>query len=175
MPVDQLHNPEQVKLLLLFILRSLGQPLSKAALAEACLGSETADIFLVAPAINDLLSSGHLVEDPDNDLVVLTPLGAGTSDELSRRLPLSVRERAVAMAASLARMAVRAEQIRAAAAPCEGGYEVTLGITDGDITLFSLNMFSPTEVQAHIMCDNFRRAPERLYTDILKALTAVRE
>lgn len=175
MPIDKLYSLDNVKLLLLFMLKSLGHPLSRVALTDACLGSRAADFYLIGPALEALLESGQLVEDLENDLVALTALGEETIDELSRRIPLSVRERAVAKAATLVRGAVRAEQVKAETVPCKGGFQVTLKIVDGECTLLSLSMFSPTEVQAHILCDNFRRAHVSLYADILKALTALRQ
>lgn len=175
MSVDKLYDIDSTKLLLLFILKSIGHPLSRQTLTDACLDSGAADFYIIGPAISSLLESGQLVEDTDSNVLAITENGENIIFELSHRIPFSIRERVVAKSLFLSKKMLRSEQIKTKIAPLKGGYQVTLEIIDGETVLLSLSLFSATDEEAHILCDNFRRTAEKFYTDILKALTALRQ
>ena len=93
----------EIKILICYILRSLGHPMPISALIEVFVSEGIGNYFEAASAASGLVKSGHIEilppspSEPDQ-CYQITDLGRNAAETFEKTLPLSIREKAVAAA-----------------------------------------------------------------------------
>ena len=161
-----LRSYEEIKLLVIYILSSVGTPLGKELLVKPIQEEGLANYFEVCGAIEALLSLGRIMETKP-EVYKITVDGADVVSTLESRLPFTVREKAVkAVMRTFAR--VRAEQEnRVEITELESGCEVTCTVLDGEKRLMSSTLLVADKIQAEYIKEKFLENPERLYSGTL--------
>ena len=168
-------SKNQLKVLVLFTLKSSGSPLSLNSLGDI-LGFCDINYFHIQECIADLISMKHILihEDDNNEFAVLSLQGEQIVEALKNDVPLSVREK-VASAATLeiARMrhnlSIDTEVVQNDD-PNLGSYTVNLALRDDDLVLLKLSMYTPTKLQADLMAKNFNENPTEIYKIVLNTI-----
>ncbi len=82
--IGMLQNKNDVKLLVLYVLRAIDRPVSEEQLGDCIMGTGSANYFDYTEAFDELLRFGQVLES--DGLYSLTPLGLETIDLLERQL-----------------------------------------------------------------------------------------
>ncbi len=165
-----LQDKTDIKILICYLLSSVGKPMQFSQLCDVLQQDGLVNYFDLTSAYGELQESGHIRSE--GGAVQVTALGEEAGSSFARKLPLSVREKAVGTAV---RLLARAE--RDAENPCEieaapgGGYHVTCRILDDGATLLSVTVWVADESQAACIREQFRRDPTLCYTGMLALLT----
>lgn len=166
-----LNNTQEIKILLCYMLYSVKQPIQRDDLVDILLSRGMANYFDTENAIEELLRHGHLTEGEDK-LLTVTNTGGQIGDNLSVRVPYTLRERAVEGALQLLKRHRIEEENKVEIRRLEGGgYEVTCIVLDGERALMSTTLRVADEWQANEVKERFLTDPALLYRSSLAVLT----
>lgn len=165
-----IHDPLDIKLLILYVMSRVAAPVDFAGLTALALQDDGMDYFLFAQAVDELVSSGHLLRG-DDGLYSITERGRANSAVMENSLPSVVRGRCN-RALSLHNDALRsAAQVTAQVDAMEDGRcQLVLGLSDDAGDLFHLTLAMPDQDKAQVVADRFRAAPDKLFHALTAAL-----
>lgn len=169
-----LKDADDIKILICYLLKSVGRPLSFSNLNDILQHDGLCNYFEFANALHELLVTGHIdIEKVDGeDRYKPTSLGISTAALFERRLPKSVRDKAVNAAMKLlAKIKRDAENKVEIAEVPSGGYEVTCTVYDMGDTLASVKLYVTDMAQAQSVKTRFQQSPETIYKGVLALLT----
>ncbi|MFT9055353.1 MAG: DUF4364 family protein [Ethanoligenens sp.] len=168
-----LRDAGDVKILICYLLKNMREPLPLQTLAEALQHDGLVNYFTLADALHALLLSGHidLVEKDGEKSYKVTQLGAGTADMFERRLPFSVREKAVKAGIRLLARQKREAENKVEITPNGAGFTVRCAVLDGTDTLLSLSLLVPDCAQAESVKQQFLRDPGTIYRATVALMT----
>ncbi|MBR0039927.1 MAG: DUF4364 family protein [Oscillospiraceae bacterium] len=164
-----IHEKLDIKLLILFMLSRLSGPVDRGTLDELCQQcDEGVDYFDYSDCLGELIQSGHVVGDDEE--YAITDKGRCDSGEVEKRLPYSVRARALKLLAPVEERVARAALIRADVVKKASGCRLELALSDGKEEMMSLSLRCEDEVQAKAMKRSFRRSADQIYQKIVEIL-----
>ena len=165
-----IHDPLDIKLLVLYVMSRVAAPVDFAALTSLALQDDGMDYFLFAQAVEELVASGHLMLG-DDGLYSITEKGRANSAVMENSLPSVVRGRCNRALASHNNALRRAEQVTAQVDTMEEGRcQLTLGLSDDAGELFRLTLAMPDRAQAQSVADSFQAAPDKLFHALVAVL-----
>lgn len=164
-----IHDPLDVKLLVLYIMSRIAAPIDFATLTDLALCDDGIDYFLYAQAVEELVNSGHLSKD-ERGLYAITEKGKSNSDIMESSLPSVVRGRCNRALAQLNDTLRRSQQVTAAVTGQEGRYQVELGLSDDLGPLLRLTLTVPSQAQGDQIAQRFQSHPEESFNTILADL-----
>ncbi len=168
-----LRDKNDIKLLILYILRSLDRMISSDDLGEVVLQSGSANYFECTDAVDQLLASGHIEKLPgeEGELLRLTVVGKESIRQLEKRLPYTIREAAQQASLRLLARIKEDSEILCEIREAENGAFVDCGILDMGEPILSLSVFTANRIQAQAVCKRFRENPGEVYRQIIASLT----
>ncbi|MDR3552180.1 MAG: DUF4364 family protein [Clostridia bacterium] len=172
-----LRDKNEVKILICYLLKNVGRPLTFENLNEILRQDGLVNYFEFAQAVKEMLETGHidLIEQGGAQAYKVTKLGAGTAGLFERRLPLSVREKAVRSGVRLLAKIQREAENRAEIIEEEsGGFSVRCRILDNGDELMGITLLVPALDQARAVQKEFQQNPEAVYKGVLALLTGNR-
>ncbi len=166
------RTPFEVKLLILYILAQVCQPVDKTALTELALCDEGVDYFQFSEALASLEETGHVRSE--QGLYSITPKGKANGAVCESELAYSVRQRCDRNVANMNAQLRRAAMVRAQVQPrVEGdGFTVRMALDDDAGNVMTLEMMAPGRSQANAMKRSFEGHAEQIYNAVLDALLA---
>lgn len=165
-----IHDPLDIKLLVLYVMSRVAAPVDFAALTTLALQDDGVDYFLFAQAVEELVASGHLLL-ADDGLYSITQRGRDNSAVMENSLPSVVRGRCNRVLAAHNDALRRAAQVTAQVDTLpDSRCQVTLGLSDDVSDLLRLTLTVPDQAQGQDIADRFQAAPERLFHALLSAL-----
>lgn len=165
-----LWNKNDIRILLCYILTSVGAPLSRESISEIMQGKALANYFEVGDALDSLLRQGNVTVDEDGAFCV-TDSGREIAASLDVSLPLSVRDKALEAALRLTAEQKARRENKVELLEAENGYQVRCHVSGGETELMTISIYVPDKAQAELVERNFYRDPEGVYRLLLAALT----
>lgn len=168
-----LSDMDEVKLLILYAMKSLAQPVVFDDLNEVMMLGGNVTYFDEAAAFEELLQSGHIDRKMADEKAYynLTRLGEEALSLLDRRLSFTVRERTMKNAMKVLARIKYDSQISANVLQSEKGCIANMKIIEDNDTLFELNILVANKMQANSVCKTFRKNVETVYQTVIELLT----
>lgn len=164
-----IHDKLEVKILILFILNRLPEPVENDALAVLTLCDNGITYFDFAEALGDLVSSGHVYEK--NGKYLITDKGSRNVAEIEASVPYSVRVKAEKETQKLSRELMRGAMIKTGHKErSSGGYTVSLSLSDGIDSVVDMEILAGSEKQAETIELNFKKNAEHIYNAVVNIL-----
>jgi hypothetical protein len=164
-----IHEKTEIKILILFIMRRLMEPVTLDALSDLVLRDEGIHYFDYADSLAELVKSGHL--SVDGKTCSLTAKGARNGSITETNLPNSVRMDAENAVTGYRAQLVRNSMVEASHADNPGGgCTVKLTLADKSGGIFSLEMYASDEVHAQCLEEGFHQNAEKVYNALLGAI-----
>jgi len=161
-----IHERLDIKILILFILRRMPEPISFDALTELTMCDGAISYFDFAECVGELVKSGHiLIKD---EKYYLTSKGVRNSEMTEQSLPYSVR-----IDAENATFEYRSRQTRNSLIKTsheinqDGSYKVALALSDGVGEIISMDLLAMSEQQAKTLERGFRKNAEAIYNKLI--------
>ena len=176
-PSSAITDIVDIKLLLCYIFFKIGSFVSKDVLSYALQEHNFVNYFDFNNAFSELLKDGSIAEsENDKGSYFVTQKGNIIAKELEKRLPLTVRERALAATINLLAKLKRENENSSKIKKTDAGYCVNGNISGGGgINLMSFSLYVPDESQAKLIKKNFQSCPEKVYECMLAVLTKDRD
>lgn len=168
-----MRTKNDIRILICYILKTLGVPFARTALCEALGATSLANFFEVNDALSAVAQAGLALCERQNgdEFFELTDAGREVADRLETDLPLHVRSAAVAAALELLAREKAKGGTEARIEKCEEGYRVILSVKDGETLMMQTVLYAADSLQANSLCESFLRRPEALYAGIIELLT----
>ena len=165
-----LWNQNDIRILLCYILHSVGSPLSGEELSQILQRKALANYFEAQDALAALEARGNVERDSAGRYQV-TPAGREIAQTLDATLPLSVRDKALEAAFTLLAQAKAQRENRVELQKIKQGYQVTCHISGGDMDLMAVTLYVPDRAQAEMVKRSFYKDPAGVYKLVLASLT----
>ena len=171
-----LRRQSDIRLLICYLLASIGAPLSKSDIVTILQENGLANYFEAADALSELLAKGNADTVPGQpNFCTANDLTREIAESLDSTLPPAVRNRAVDAALNLLARAQRESQNKVEIHKSGDGYQVICHISGGDTDLMSFTLFVPDQYQARMVKRNFHRDPQFVYQVLLSLVTGNRD
>lgn len=165
-----IHDKLEIKFLILYITARVIEPIPFDTVLDLTMCDDAIDYFDFSECLADLVRTEHLTLDED-DLYVITDKGLRNSEICESSLPYSVRLRCDKNLSSCNRKLRRKSQVRATYEQRSNGtYTVTLALDDDMGSVMDLKLAIPREDMAALLTDRYRKAPERIYNEMMNVL-----
>jgi len=164
-----IHENADIKVLILFIMRRLPEPVTLDVLTDLTMCDDGIGYFNVTECITMLIETDHI--KTENNKYSLTAKGERNGEILEKNLPYSVRIKAENSTAGKRAMINRNAMIKTQCNPCEeGGYKLSLSLSDGIGEIISMELFAANEQRANKLEHGFRENAEKVYQAIIDML-----
>lgn len=165
-----IHDNLEIKVLILYILRKLPDFIDGDALLELALCDDGISYFDYVQCLSELVESKQI--EQDGKMYKVTERGAENGSTIESSLPYSVRKKLDKTVSVVEKKMRRDALILSTHEPAvEGGYMVSLGLSDGVGDLISLKILAGDETQAELIKKNFRANAEVYYNKIIDILS----
>ena len=167
-----LRTKNEIRILVCYLLTSVGAPLAKSDLIAIAVENGLANYFELADAIAEMTENGIVTASgPDGELCSPTEKGRMISKQLDSELPATVRSRALSAAVNLLAKQKREQENRVEISPEGKGYRVACHISGGKADLMNFSLAVPDLAQANLVKANFQKSPETVYRMMLALVT----
>ncbi len=163
-----LRNSTQIKVLITFVISKITEPLKDETLIEAMQVHGLANYFDVVQAIDELVASGNI--SYADGYVYITPKGSLSVGELSKELPRTVKETALADTIRLQLLEKREGENTVEIEKKENGYYVTFNVVHNGESLMQLTVYAADFEQAQQLKHNFLKDPSHVYSTVITSL-----
>ena len=170
MSVGFIHDPLEVKLLILYIAARVIEPLPLEGMQELSMCDDGFDYFTFSECLNDLLKTEHLSLSEEGKYSI-TPKGMRNSEICETSLPYSVRQRADRSITAYNEKLLRKAQVMAQVSHRDNGaFTVGLYLRDDVDSIMQLELMVATEEMAKDLAGRFEKNPEHLYARLIETL-----
>ncbi len=170
-----LRNRGDIKILVCYVLKSIGCPASKTSVNDLLLSDGMANYYEVNNALSELTAAGHvrMTHEEDDDYFEICDSGRLIADTLYTELPLTMRQTAVQLALKTAAKEQKKKCIKTEIRKHgdSNGRDVVMRLLNGDEDVFNLTFYCADSLQATAICERFENNPDQVYLTIIDALT----
>ena len=164
-----IHEKLEIKILILFILRRVPEPIALEELAGLVMCDDGVGYFDFAQCVAELVQTDHLFFRDDKYSVTIKGVRNGEATENS--LPYSVRVKASGMTADFCLKLSRESMIQTShSANDDYGFTVNLSLSDALGSIMSMELFTGDESQAEALEKGFRKNAEGIYNELIKMM-----
>lgn len=164
-----LRSTREIGILICYMLDQFGKPISREDLIDSIQENGIANYFEVSSAVSELIRLGNLSSDGNE--VAITKNGELVAKQLSSELSSFVRNKALnSVREQMERRINEKENPVVIEKADDGGYYVTVCMTDGTRDLMSLRLLVPERSDAESVKNNFYKNPEKAYSIILATM-----
>ncbi|MBE6819209.1 MAG: DUF4364 family protein [Ruminococcaceae bacterium] len=164
-----LTNIMDIKILICYLLLSLGEPLDKEQMIEMLFENDIAEYFDLRAAVMQLVENGNIAEDAQGNLT-LTDSGKEAAEQLESSLPFSVREKAVREGLKIATLSKRIKANKAEIEKNKNGIFVNCELKDDEEPALQFRILVADEMQAKMLQQKFLENPAAVYKTIINTI-----
>lgn len=169
----KLTGKNDIKIFILFLLDSIGYPLSYDDVSEICVNDNFISYFDFAECFAELLQLNQIIEtkEGETELFSVSPLGHNVAENLQDKIFAPIRERAFRSALRILSFKRRAAEVGCTITERDGGYVVDCCVKENKAVLMSISLYVDSLERAERMKANFFERPEVIFKG-LSALLA---
>ena len=165
-----IHDKLEIKFLILYITARVIEPIPFDTVLDLTLCDDAIDYFDFSECLADLVKTEHLTLSEDG-LYAITDKGLRNSRICESSLPYSVRLQCDKNLATCNRKLRRKSQVRSSwEKRLNGTYTVSMALDDDTGSIMDLKVMALQEEMAVMLAERFRKAPEKLYSEIMNVL-----
>ncbi|MBQ4526869.1 MAG: DUF4364 family protein [Clostridia bacterium] len=161
----------EAKLVLIYSLSNLKKNPSYAILSQVVSSGVDIQYFEMQEYLHALIDMKSVEEIQEGDEFVysLTPLGEESCEFFSNRIPASVREKIENAAASVNNDRTDQNRVYADYIPInENEYKIECGIMENNLKLLDFEMYAGSKEKAKKMCACFKEHTDEFYVHVIK-------
>lgn len=164
-----IHEKIEIKILILFILRRLPEPIAFDALIELAMCDDGISYFDLSECIAELVKTDHL--SLEGGKYSITKKGMRNGEITENGIPYSVRAKAEKSTAEIRAAQNRNAMIKTSSiCDQESGYKVNLSLSDGFGDVVSMELFAANEQQSLELEKGFRKNAESIYNALIELI-----
>jgi DNA-binding PadR family transcriptional regulator len=163
----------QSKLLILYILDKVENPLTNSEVTQFILENNYMNYFMVQQFLSELVNAKFIEfsTKDGNEYYHLSSAGRATLDFFNDRIPEEIKSNVDSSYEQKKKDMIKESQIVANYfKKNESEYIIILKVIEKDIVLFSLSLNVPSKEQAKLICNNWKEKSNDVYKNILDIL-----
>ena len=164
-----LRSSSSIAILACYIIARSEEKLTKKNVVDALVEGKIANYFEITSAIAKMIKTHNQVEGEDGYLSV-TSKCAYNVEMLENDLPITIREKAVELAAKTARLEIYKKENKATVEKDGDKYKVTLHVSDKNCDFMVLSLYFPSEAQAQVVKEKFQTHPGEVYENLINSI-----
>lgn len=164
-----LRSSSSISLLACYIIAKSKERLTAKYVVDALVEGKIANYFEISNAISKMIKTDNLIVDKDGYLTI-TDKCAFNVEMLENDLPLTIREKAVELAAKTAKHEIFKKENKASVEKDGDKYKVTLHVSDKDCDFMVLTLYFPSEAQAEVVKEKFQLHPGEVYENLINSI-----
>ena len=165
-----IHDKLEIKFLILYITARVIEPIPFDTVLDLTMCDDGVDYFDFSECLNDLVKTEHLTLSEDG-MYAITDKGLRNSRICESSLPYSVRLQCDKNLATCNRKLRRKSQVRSSwEKRSNGTYTVSMALDAATGSIMDLQVTALQEEMAVMLAERFRKAPEKLYSEIMNVL-----
>ena len=168
-----LRSSSSIAILACYIIVRSEEKLTKKNVVDALVEGKIANYFEITSAISKMIKTDNLVEGEDGYLSV-TSKCAFNVEMLENDLPITIREKAVELAAKTARLEIYKKENKATVEKDGDKYKVTLHVSDKNCDFMVLSLYFPSKAQAQVVKEKFQTHPGEVYENLINSIFSKR-
>ena len=167
-PKGFIQDKLEIKFLILYLAARVIEPVPFDTMLDC---DDAIDYFDFSDCLADLVRTENLTVDEKSVFYSITEKGRRNSEICETSLPYSIRRRCDKNLTRCNRALRRKNQVKSATEPRPNGtYTVSLSLDDDMGNIMDLKLMVPREDMGKLLAARFRRAPEKLYSQIIDLL-----
>lgn len=164
-----IHEKLDIKILILFVLGRLDQRVDANTLTELCLCDGGVSYFDYSECLSELVDTGHVTFE--DEVYEITEKGRRNGKITESSIPYSVTVKAEQEIAIKKQQLKRSALIKTEASENgDGGYTVTLNMSDGLGDVLQIKLLAGDKAQARALCKGFKNSAEEVYSAVINAI-----
>lgn len=164
-----LRSVSSIYLTVCYIVENLDGRVTKDNIVQAMSENGIANYFEVANALDKLIKNNTLIQD-ENGILHLNKNTGANIELVEKDLPLTIRERSIKLVQNIIAKEQHERENKAEIVKTDGGYNVILGIRDGQTEFLSLTLFAASIEQAQIIKEKFIINPAKVYEALINGI-----
>ena len=170
-PKGFIQDKLEIKFLILYLAARVIEPVPFDTMLDLTLCDDAIDYFDFSDCLADLVRTENLTVDEKSGFYSITEKGRRNSEICETSLPYSVRLRCDKNLSVCNRALRRKNQVKSSTEPrANGTYTVSLSLDDDMGNVMDLKLMVPREDMGKILAARFRKAPEKLHSEIIDLL-----
>lgn len=166
------------KLILLYFIEKLNMPVGNLQLTKVFLENRFMNYFLLQQFLTELCETGCLVEHQENERTVysITETGRKTLSYFVNMIPLAVKTRIDETISSIRKNVKKETLITADFTPeSENEFIVTCQVREDSFPLIEMKIAVGTKKDARLICKNWNKHAQAIYSEIIDSLIKTRD
>ena len=170
-PKGFIQDKLEIKFLILYLAARVIEPVPFDTMLDLTLCDDAIDYFDFSDCLADLVRTENLTVYEKSGFYSITEKGRRNSEICETSLPYSIRLRCDKNLTRCNRALRRKNQVKSATELRPNGtYTVSLSLDDDMGNIMDLKLMVPREDMGKLLAARFRRAPEKLYSQIIDLL-----
>jgi predicted transcriptional regulator len=167
-----LRNRDEIKLLICYMLKSLGKEIPKKLICDSLTLESLANYFEINNAISELEKAGHVIKtDEESESYAVSESGKTIAQGLDVMLPRTVREKAISAVLKLTTLARRELENNIHVEKSGSGYHITFSSVENGEEIIGIRLFASDMMQIERLREGFLLNPSRVYEAVINALS----
>lgn len=166
------------KLILLYVIDKLSIPVNNLQITKIILENRFMNYFLLQQFLNELCESSFLSsnETDGKTFYKITASGKQTLSYFINLIPIGIKKRIDDSFAYLKKRIKNETYITADYTPeNENEYIVSCKVCEDDFSLIDLDIMVGTKADARLICENWKKHSQQIYSEIIESLTKKRD
>lgn len=164
-----LRSVASINLIVCYVIANIKEKVTAQNIIDTMDEGMIANHFEVSNAISKLKSQGVINENRDGSLE-LNGSDKAMIDLVEKDLPLTLRDKSIKICQRLIAKETYQRENKAEITTCDGGYNVTLHVSDKNNDFMSLTLFAATLTQAEVIKEKFITNPVRVYENLIDSI-----
>lgn len=164
-----LRSTGTISLLVCYIVANINGKVTADNIINAVDEGMIANHFEIADAISKLKKNGIITQSEDGALT-LCDYGLANIELVEKDLPLTIRENSIRLCQKIMAKETYQRENKTEIKKVEGGYDVTLHISDRDTDFMTLTLHTTTVEQAELIKDKFITNPVKVYDTLIDGI-----
>lgn len=164
-----LRSSSTITILVCYILANCNEKITAKNMVDALVDGKIVNYFEISNAISKMIKKGHFAEDEEGYLTISEDCRFAV-DIVEKDLPLTIREKSIALVRKLAAREINKKENKVEINEVDGGFEVTMHVSDIDKDFMKLTLRVPTITQAELIKEKFQEQPAKIYENLITSL-----
>ena len=160
------------KLLILYIFKHMDVPVSNSQLTQMVMEIDLLNYFVFQQFMNELIEN-ELIDSDDfkSGYYKINKKGVETLNYFISRIPLDIRKKIDSYIIDNKENILKETQIKSTLKKKSANeFIVELSVLENESSLIDINLNLPSNKQAQLICDNWKKNAHSLYGEIIKLL-----
>ena len=164
-----LTNMTDIKLLICYLLKSVGEPMDKEQMIDMIFENDLAEYFDLRAAVMQLVDNGNINESSDG-ILTLSDTGREAAEQLETTLPFTAREKVVKEGIKITTLSKRRKANKAQIIQTQNGIYVSCELLDDTDAVLSFKLLVSDDLQAKMIKEKFLENPALVYKKFITSL-----